>query len=77
MPSAAPCPQPLDVLPGRRVDDGAQRRRLARPQAPDMERVFVGFGAQIGVARRSHIEPAQLGAIRAVVTSHRVRSFRP
>ncbi len=31
--------------------------------------VFVGFGALISVTRRSDIEPAQLGSIRAVVTA--------
>jgi Na+/melibiose symporter-like transporter len=31
--------------------------------------VFVGFGALISVTRRSDVEPAQLGAIRAVVTA--------
>jgi hypothetical protein len=31
--------------------------------------VFVGFGALISVTRRSEVEPAQLGAIRAVVTA--------
>jgi hypothetical protein len=31
--------------------------------------VFVGFGALISVSRRSDIGPAQLGAIRAVVTA--------
>lgn len=31
--------------------------------------VFVGFGALISVTRRSEIEPAQLGSIRAVVTA--------
>lgn len=31
--------------------------------------VFVGFGALISVTRRAEIDPAQLGAIRAVVTA--------
>ncbi|UCH24251.1 MAG: hypothetical protein JSV66_09845 [Trueperaceae bacterium] len=31
--------------------------------------VFVGFGALIGVARRSEIDPYQLGQIRTVVTN--------
>jgi Na+/melibiose symporter-like transporter len=31
--------------------------------------VFVGFGALISVTRRSDVEPAQLGSIRAVVTT--------
>ena len=31
--------------------------------------VFVGFGALISVTRRSDVDPAQLGSIRAVVTA--------
>lgn len=38
------------------------------PTIAEISGIFVGFGALISVTRRSEIEPAQLGRIRAVVT---------